>query len=179
MAAFATAFGVHLDLGDEALAALHRGGYLHDIGKVGVPDAVLMKPGPLTAEETLIMQRHTIVGDALCGELRLLSAVRPIVRHHHERWDGSGYPDRLKGDAIPLLAQITAVVDVYDALTSDRVYRAPVSSAEACAELQREADLGWHRPDLVGEFVTICKSGRMERLADPETTPVRLRGLAE
>lgn len=179
MAAFATAFGVHLDLDDEALAALHRGGYLHDIGKVGVPDAVLMKPGPLTPEETVAMRRHTVVGDALCGELRLLSAVRPIVRHHHERWDGSGYPDGLTGDAIPLLAQITAIVDVFDALTSERVYRAPVSPAEACAELQKEAAAGWHRPDLVREFVGLCQTGRVARLADPETTPVRLRGLAK
>ena len=175
MAAYATAFGVHLDLGDDDLASLHRGGYLHDIGKVGVPDAILLKPGPLDTEEYTVMKRHTTVGDALCGELRLLRPVRAIVRHHHERYDGSGYPDGLKGDAIPLLAQLTAIVDVYDALTSERVYRPALSVQDACRVLEEEAAKGWHRADLVREFLGLCRSGKIGRLARPDSGPVRFR----
>ena len=99
------------------------------------------------------MKAHTIIGDSLCGTLRLLRLVRPIIRHHHERLDGSGYPDGLRGDAIPLLAQIIGIVDMYDALTTERVYRSPINDAEAFAELQREAVRGWHRPDLVKAFL--------------------------
>jgi putative two-component system response regulator len=153
MATSASALGTHLGLPDEDIAALHRGGYLHDVGKIGIPDAILSKTGPLTPEEYAIMKRHTTIGDSLCGSLRLLRLVRPIIRNHHERGDGSGYPDGLRGDAIPLLAQITAIVDVYDALTTDRVYRKPISDAEAFVELRREAARGWHRPDLVKAFI--------------------------
>ena len=165
MAAYAAAFGTHLALPAEDIAALHRGGYLHDVGKVGVPDAILMKPGRLTPEEFEIMKRHTVIGDALCGDLRLLHPVRPIARHHHERCDGSGYPDGLKGGDIPLLAQITGIVDVYDALTSDRPYRKALTQEAALKELLEEARLGWRRADLVEEFVAICSDGRLTRLA--------------
>jgi putative two-component system response regulator len=178
MAAYATAFGVQLDLGDEDLAALHRGGYLHDVGKVGVPDDILLKRGALTDDEYAVMKRHTIIGDALCGDLRLLRPVRPIVRHHHERWDGSGYPDGLSGEAIPLLARIAAIVDVYDALTSERVYRPAISPAEACQELEKEARRGLHQAALVNEFTALCRTGRLHRLADVESGPVHIRGLA-
>src|SRR5581483_1268917 len=98
---YASALGHHLELGEEELAALRRGAYLHDIGKVGVPDAVLLKPGRLTPAEYERMKQHTLIGDRLCGKLQSLRRVRPIVRHHHEHLDGSGYPDGLKGDAIP------------------------------------------------------------------------------
>ncbi len=178
MAAYAAAFGVHLELPDEELAALHRGGYLHDVGKVGVPDAILSKPAPLTPDEYAVMKRHTIVGDSLCGNLRLLRLVRPIVRHHHERWDGSGYPDGLRGDAIPLLAQVTAVADVYDALTTDRVYRKAVSPERACTELTAEAERGWHRPELVKEFTALCATGRLIKLAAQTAGPVAFAGIA-
>ena len=99
------------------------------------------------------MQRHTTIGDTLCGELNALREVRPIVRHHHERQDGSGYPDRLAGDDVPLLAQIMSIVDVYDALTTERPYRAALSSADAIRELRVETARGWHRADLVTSFV--------------------------
>jgi cyclic di-GMP phosphodiesterase len=112
MANCATALGRALDLGEEDLQALHRGGFLHDIGMLAISDAVLRKAGPLDPEEFELMKSHTIVGDSLCGHLRLLTAVRPIIRHHHERYDGSGYPDGLKGDEIPLVAQIVGLVDM-------------------------------------------------------------------
>jgi putative two-component system response regulator len=166
MAAYAAAFGAHLDLPPEDVAALHRGGYLHDVGKVGVPDSILLKPGKLTASEFEAMKRHTVIGDALCGDLRLLRQVRPIARHHHERSDGSGYPDGLKGDDIPLLAQITGIVDVYDALTNDRPYRKALTENAALEELREEARRGWRRVDLFDEFVSICNDGRLKRLID-------------
>ena len=166
MAAYAAAFGAHLDLPAEDIAALHRGGYLHDVGKVGIPDSILLKPGKLTATEFETMKRHTVIGDALCGDLRLLRPVRAIARHHHERSDGSGYPDGLRGDGIPLLAQITGIVDVYDALTSDRPYRKALTENAALEELREEARRGWRRADLVDEFVSICTDGRLKWLID-------------
>ena len=166
MAAFSAAFGAHLNLPAEDIAALHRGGYLHDVGKVGIPDSILLKPGRLTPAEFEMMKRHTVIGDALCGDLRTLRPVRPIARHHHERCDGSGYPDGLRGDAIPLLAQITGIVDVYDALTSDRPYRKALSQEAALEELQQEVRSGWRRADLVDEFTTMCLDGTLKRLVD-------------
>lgn len=166
MAAYAATLGMHLGLTTDEVGALRRGGYLHDIGKVAIPDAVLQKAGPLTADEFEIVKQHTTIGDRLCGNLRALRMVRPIVRCHHERADGSGYPDGLGGQDIPLLAQIMSVVDVYDALTTDRPYRPAISAADACATLEREADRGWRRADLVREFTTLCRSGVLQR---PET----------
>jgi putative two-component system response regulator len=164
MAAYATAFGEHLGLASDALEALYRGGYLHDVGKIGIADRILLKRTRLTAEEFEEMKRHTVIGDALCGDLRLLRNVRPIVRHHHERYDGSGYPDGLRGDEIPLLAQIMGIVDVYDALTSRRTYRMPLSDEAAFVELEEEAQRGWRRPDLVTTFVQMGRSGGLRTL---------------
>ena len=103
------------------------------------------------------MKAHTVIGERLCGELRSLGAVRPIVRSHHERRDGSGYPDGLRGDAIPLLAQIVGIVDVYDAMTTDRPYRAALSLADVRAVLRAEAARGLHRQDLVEEFLSLTE----------------------
>jgi putative two-component system response regulator len=122
-------------------------------GKVGIPDAVLLKPGPLTPPEYELIKQHTIIGDRLCGELRSLRSVRPIVRHHHERLDGSGYPDGLRADDIPLLAQIMGIVDVFDALTTARPYKVALSFSEAAAELRSEVARGWRRADLVSTFL--------------------------
>ena len=166
MATYASAFGAHLGLPSHQLGALYRGGFLHDVGKIGIPDAVLLKPGPLSAAERQVMQRHTTIGEALCGDLRLLRPVRPIVRHHHERCDGSGYPDGLAGDQIPLLAQVMAIVDVYDALTTHRIYREAGSPEAAFAELRLEAGRGWHRLQLVDAFIGLMESGRTAALAE-------------
>lgn len=149
---YATELGMLLGLPEDDLDALGRGGYFHDIGKIALPDAILLKPDKLTAEEFERVKEHPVVGDRLCGDLRALHRVRSIVRHHHERLDGSGYPDGLKGDEIPLLAQIIGVVDVYDAMTTTRPYRAARSSEDALEELAREVDRGWRRPDLVEAF---------------------------
>jgi putative two-component system response regulator len=165
MAAYTAAFGSHLGLSDEEVAALHRGGYLHDVGKIGVPDAILMKRGRLTPDEFEVVKRHPVIGESVCGELRLLRLVKPIVRHHHERLDGSGYPDGLCGDAVPVLAQITGIVDVYDALTTDRPYRTRVTHDAACAELRREVQLGWREARLVEAFIALAQSGRLSLTA--------------
>jgi cyclic di-GMP phosphodiesterase len=114
---------------------------------------VLLKRGKLTAAEQRIMREHPVIGERLCGNLRVLHRVRPIVRHHHERLDGSGYPDGLKGDEIPLLAQIVGVVDVYDAITTTRPNRPARSRDAAFAELQDEVTRGWLSRDLVEAFV--------------------------
>ena len=157
LARYASALGQALGLDEDDASALARGGFLHDIGKVGIPDAVLLKRGPLTADEYEVIKQHTVIGDRLCGEVRWLRTVRPIVRHHHERLDGSGYPDGLRGDAIPLLAQIMSIVDIFDALTSERPYRAAIPAALAAEELQREVALGWRRASLVDTFLDQVK----------------------
>ena len=161
MANYATALGRSLGLGEDDIAALHRGGFLHDIGMLAIPDSVLRKSGPLEPEEFELMKSHTTVGDSLCGNLRSLAAVRPIIRHHHERYDGSGYPDNLKGDDIPLLAQIMGIVDVYDAVTTRRPYQGPHSAQEALDILREQAARGWRRPDLVESFASLVHSGRL------------------
>src|SRR6266851_3471481 len=135
LAGYAAALGHSIGLGEDDIASLERGGFLHDIGKVGIPDRVLIKPGRLTPDEYEIIQCHTVIGDKLCGGLRSLKRVRPIVRHHHERLDGSGYPDGLRGDDIPLLAQIMSIVDLFDAVTTTRPYRPAQSAHHAGDEL--------------------------------------------
>lgn len=165
LAAYSAALGRALGLGADDVAALERGGYLHDVGKIGVPDSILLKPGRLTAAEFTRMQAHTTIGERLCGELRSLRPVRAIVRHHHERRDGSGYPDGLRGDDIPLTAQIVGVVDVYDAMTTTRPYRQALPAAHACEELLRDAASGRHDLEIVRRFVEMDREAVLGALA--------------
>lgn len=162
MANYATAVGRRLGLGVDDLRTLHRGGFLHDIGMLAIPDAVLSKSGPLNAEEYELIKSHTVVGDRLCARLRSLQDVRPVVRHHHERHDGSGYPDGLSGDAIPTLAAIVGVVDVFDAVTTRRPYQHAQPVEEAVNVLRRQVGLGWRRRDLVEDFVAIVRDGQFD-----------------
>ena len=155
LAHYAVSLGTTLGLSGDDLGALHRGGYLHDVGKVGVPDSVLLKKGPLTPAEFDVMRRHTEIGDALCAPLQSLRRVRPIVRHHHERLDGSGYPGRLRGDEIPLLAHVVAIVDVYDALTTERPYRVALPHAAAVRELEAGVRAGQYNARFVEAFLDI------------------------
>ncbi|HTE45056.1 MAG TPA: HD domain-containing phosphohydrolase [Gemmatimonadaceae bacterium] len=159
LAQFATTLGEAAGEGPESLAALERGGYLHDVGKIGIPDAVLLKPGPLTPEETSVMRQHTVIGERLCGNLRSLAHVRPIVRHHHERLDGSGYPDGLRGGSIPLAAQIVGIVDTFDAVTSDRPYRPARALERACDELVADQRNGLFDAELVTLFLKLIENG--------------------
>jgi putative two-component system response regulator len=156
LAKHAVALGKALGVTEEDLQALYRGGYLHDVGKVGVPDAVLLKRGPLTPEEFALMKKHPEIGDALCAPLQSLRNVRPIVRCHHERLDGSGYPQGLRGDEVPLLAQIVGIADVYDALTSHRPYRPALSTEEAARHLLADAATGKFLREHVETFLTVA-----------------------
>lgn len=155
LATYASALGARLHLEQEDLDALYRGAFLHDIGKIAIPDRVLLKPSRLDPEEYDLIKQHPLIGDSLCCTLRSLERVRPIIRHHHERADGRGYPDGLVGDAIPLLAQIVSVVDVFDALTTDRPYRKALSASAAYDMLVAEAEAGGCRRELVAIFVDL------------------------
>jgi putative two-component system response regulator len=171
MANYATALGRQLGLPHDELQSLHRGGFLHDIGMLAIPDSVLRRPGRLEPAEFELVKSHTIIGDQLCGNLRSLQSVRPIVRHHHERFDGSGYPDCLGGDEIPLLAQIIGIVDVYDAVTTQRPYQRAQSIEQAVTLLRAQAASGWRNPALVEEFAVVVKSGRLDSYAPIHALP--------
>ncbi len=146
LAALASRLGRHLGLDEAEVRALRRAGMLHDIGKVSIPDSILLKPGPLTPAERRVMERHPVIGERICAPLRSLRRVLPIIRHHHERIDGSGYPDGLRGEEIPQTARILQVVDIYDALTSTRPYRAAMAPPVALATMAAEA--ASHQLDL-------------------------------
>jgi putative two-component system response regulator len=161
LAQYATALGEKIGLKHDELAALHRGAYLHDVGKIAIPDAVLQKPGKLTPEEYEVIKQHPVIGEHLCGELRSLALVRPIVRHHHERCDGKGYPDGLRDGDIPLLAEIVAVVDTFDAVTTTRPYRPARPFEVAFAELRRDVAGGIRRSDIVEQFIQLVGSGSL------------------
>lgn len=163
LARMAVVLGRRFALGDDDLRALYRGGYLHDLGKVAIPEAILLKRGALTLEERAIMQRHPGIGEQICRPLRSLRLVLPIIRHHHERWDGSGYPDGLCGEEIPLTARILQIIDVYDALRSDRPYRSALSPKAALAVLTAEMRDGWYESRLVTLFAEALLEVEAER----------------
>jgi putative two-component system response regulator len=158
MANYATALGRRMQLDSDDLQALHRGGFLHDIGMLAIPDQILRKSGALDPQEYELIKSHTIIGDSLCSNLRSLQAVRPIIRHHHERLDGSGYPDKLQGNDIPLVAQIMGVVDVFNAVTEQRPYQGTRSVTEGVEVLRGQVDRGWRRRDIVEEFAAMIEN---------------------
>ena len=155
LAIYSVALGLALGLPRQDLVALYRGGFLHDIGKISVPDAILLGTGKLTEEQWRIMQRHTIHGVEICEPMKTLASVLPIIRSHHERWDGTGYPDGLRGEEIPLLARILQVVDIFDALTTARSYKPAYTKEEALDILQQEAAKGWRDTELVALFISM------------------------
>ena len=140
--------GARMGLPLEDQEALYRGGIIHDIGKIGIPDQILLKPGELDVEEQTQMHLHPLIGEGIVAPLRFGADLLPMVRHHHERFDGTGYPDRLAGEAIPLLARILSVCDAYDALTNDRPYREGKSVDAALAVLRQGAGRQWD-PEIV------------------------------
>ena len=152
LAFLAVALGVTLGLDQASLLTLYRGGFLHDIGKVGIPDAILFKPTRLTAEEWATMRTHTTRGVEICRHLPSLESVLPLIRSHHERWNGSGYPDGISGEQIPLLARVLQVADIYDALTSPRPYKVAFSAARTMDILREETDKGWRDPEIMAYF---------------------------
>jgi len=157
LATFSVALGTAMGLAGWQLQALHRGGFLHDIGKICVPDAILFKKGPLTEEEWVVMRAHTVKGEEICKPMKTLAPVLPIIRSHHERWDGTGYPDGLKGEDIPLLARILQIADIYDALTTARPYKPALSKVETLQIMEEEARRGWRDPELISLFQEVVK----------------------
>jgi putative two-component system response regulator len=162
LAAYATALGAALGLSQFDLDTLHRGAILHDVGKIGITDGVLLKPGKLNAEELMLMRQHPVIGDSLCRTVKSLERVRPIVRSHHEREDGRGYPDGLMRGEIPLLAQIVGVVDVFDALTTNRPYRKSMTVEAAYEIMLGDAAAGWSPMELVAMFIDLHRKGQFE-----------------
>jgi len=153
LAQLSVRLGEALKLESAQLKALHRAGIVHDIGKVAVPDHILLKPGRLTPEERAFVEKHPVIGDSICAPLKSFQAVLPIIRHHHEKLDGSGYPDKLKGDAIPKTARILQIVDVFDALTTARSYKKAMPTAQALAVMEKEIQRGWWDPEIFAAFV--------------------------
>jgi putative two-component system response regulator len=159
LAAYSIALGKALGLSKNEQLALYRGGYLHDIGKVAVPDAILFKRGLLTEDEWKVMRLHTIKGEQICRPMKTLAPVLPIIRNHHERWDGSGYPDGMRGEEIPLAARILQVADIYDALTTARSYKPAFSHEDAVQIMLDEVSRGWRDPELVPLFAELILRG--------------------
>jgi putative two-component system response regulator len=159
LATYSVALGRAMGLEPCDLVTLHRGGYLHDIGKIGVSDAVLFKRTALNEEEWREMRTHTVRGTEICRPMRSLAPVLPIIRSHHEKWDGTGYPDGLSGEDIPLLARILQIADIYDALTTERPYKEALPHEDAVRILLDEVRQGWRDPRLVTAFVELAAGG--------------------
>ena len=157
----AVALGYHLGLEDDAIVALRRGGYLHDLGKIIVPDDILKKGANLNAQEWEVMKKHPGAGENICKPLKSLRLVLPIIRHHHEHFDGSGYPDGLQRQEIPLLARVLQVVDVYDALRTSRPYKPALSCEQAAVTMRQEARSGLWDPELVAEFLSMLEKRQL------------------
>lgn len=153
----AVVFGQALGLPADDLQALRRGAVLHDIGKLGIPDAVLLKPDRLNDEEWKVMKSHTIIGARLVSGMRRMRPSAAIIRHHHERWDGGGYPDGLAGEAIPLLARVFQLVDIHDALAHARPYKSALSPRDIVHILHDETAQGWRDPALAATFIDLMK----------------------
>ncbi len=145
---YASALGSRLGLSLDDTVALERAGVLHDIGKVAVPDSILLKEGPLTEDEWTVVREHPVMGEHICRPIRSFAPVLPIIRHHHEKFDGSGYPDGLSGGHIPITARVLQVADVFDALTTHRPYRPAMSQEKAFETMRAEVGRGWWDPDV-------------------------------
>jgi putative two-component system response regulator len=160
LASLAVRIAEDLDIAPEHIETVRLGAILHDVGKIGIPDRVLLKPGPLDDEERRIIETHTEIGDKLLEPLDLLAGARPIVRHHHERWDGAGYPDGLAAEGIPVGARIVAVADSVEAMTSRQLYRKPLEPAEIITELQNHRGKQWD-PAVVDVVLSLIASGEL------------------
>src|ERR1700681_1886695 len=165
LAEYSARLGEQLKLSEDQITALRRGGVVHDVGKIAVPDAILLKPGRLTPDEWTIVREHSVVGERICAPLKSFRFVLPIIRHHHEKLDGSGYPDGLRGDAIPLTARVLQIVDVYDALTTDRPYKKAFSVTDALQTMKEEVAKGWWDPHIFDQFERLVRIGAADFLS--------------
>jgi len=160
-------------LDEEDIHAVRRGGILHDIGNLTVDDQIILKPGPLSAEEYKIVKKHSEEGEKICKPMKKLEKVLPVIRHHHERYDGSGYPDGLQGGQIPITAQVIALADSFDVLTSIRPFRSAYSKEEALSVLNQEMVTGkWDR-NLYNEFRKMLKENNIEYFINREVPEAR------
>lgn len=157
----ATRLARRIGLDVPEIEALRLGGIVHDIGKVAIPDSILLKPSALDVNEWDIMRTHPVEGERICRGLSSFRGVLPIIRHHHEKQDGSGYPDGLRGDAVPMTARVLQVVDVYDALTTTRPYKSALASEGALEVMASEVDLGWWDPAIFAEFQQLILNDRL------------------
>ena len=157
IASLAKSFGKYLGLTPAEIDNLCFAAHLHDIGTIAIPDAVMLKTGELTPEEKELIGQHVLIGEEICQPLRNRSGVLPIIRHHHERWDGTGYPDGLSGTNIPYLAQIFQVIDIYDALTSDRPHKKAYCPTEALEIIMDETNKGWRNRELIDTFTSFIR----------------------
>ncbi len=167
--------GEALGLPSHDLTSLYRGGFLHDIGKIAIPDSILFKRGMLTEEEWTVMRGHPVRGEEICRRMQSLASVLPIIRSHHERWDGSGYPDGLAGEEIPLVARILQVADIFDALTSERPYKLALTPEDAFAVMEEEVRRGWRDPELVPLFASIIQTHPSADLTSLEASLENMR----
>jgi putative two-component system response regulator len=166
-------FGEYLELSIEDIENLVFASHLHDIGTIAIPDSIMLKEGELTAEERELIRQHVLIGEKICQPLRNRKGVLPIIRHHHERWDGTGYPDGLSAEQIPYLAQIFQVIDIYDALTSDRPHKKAYIPDEALAIIAEETAKGWRNPELIAAFTSFIHAIGNSLLTQPETAKNR------
>ena len=165
MAVLATRLGERVGLAEDELETLRMGAILHDVGKIGIPDRVLLKAGRFTDEERALMRTHPLVGHQLLEPLELIAPVRPVVRSHHERWDGAGYPDGLAGERIPIAARIVAIADAVEAMSADRVYKPALNRAEIICELQAGKAKQWD-PLLVDLVLDMIESDELDFTLD-------------
>jgi putative two-component system response regulator len=149
---YSARLGEHISLSEDQIVALRRAGVVYDVGKIAVPDAILLKPSSLTQDEWKLIKEHPLVGERICAPLKSFRFVLPIIRHHHENFDGSGYPDGLRGEEIPVTARALQIVDVYDALTTDRPYKHAFSITDALQTMKQEVGKGWWDPHVFDEF---------------------------
>src|ERR1700758_3022601 len=164
LAQYSARLGEQLGLSGDQITALRRAGIVHDVGKIAVPDAILLKPGRLTPDEWTIIREHSVVGERICAPLKSFRHVLPIIRHHHEKLDGSGYPDGLRGEAIPITARVLQIVDVYDALTTDRPYKKAFSITDALRTMKEEVGKGWWDPRIFDQFERLVRAGTADFL---------------
>jgi cyclic di-GMP phosphodiesterase len=163
---YSATLGAHLGLPEEEITALRRAGIVHDIGKIAVPDSILLKPASLTPDEWKLIQEHPVVGERICAPLKSFRLVLPIIRHHHEKFDGSGYPDGLRGKDIPVTARVLQIVDVYDALTTVRPYKPAFSITDALQTMKQEVARGWWDAQIFAEFEQLVRSGAANFLSN-------------
>ncbi|MGA2389374.1 MAG: HD domain-containing phosphohydrolase [Candidatus Sulfotelmatobacter sp.] len=165
LAEYSAHLGEQLQLPESQITALRRAGVVHDIGKIAIPDSILLKPASLSPDEWKLMREHSAVGERICAPLKSFRLVLPIIRHHHEKYDGSGYPDGLRGEAIPVTARALQIVDVYDALTTERPYKHAFSITDALQTMKQEVARGWWDPNIFDQFERLVRTGTADFLS--------------